>query len=362
MQPKVIAFYLPQFHAIPENDEWWGKGFTDWVNVKKAQPLFSGHNQPRTPLKGYYDLTDAETLRWQAGLAEKYNVSGFCFYHYWFAGKLLLEKPAEILLKHTDINMPFCFSWANEPWARTWDGKAKQVLMPQDYGNESDWKDHFNYLLPFFKDSRYIKVNGKPMFLIYKTRSIPHCAEMMNMWIELAKENGLDGIHFVQTIRENQLDTRNLPFSANAEFEPARSISLQGACTLQAQRVRRMIIRTFNKITGKQCLTNAIIPFSKIAGISLSTDSPEGTYAGIFAGWDNSARRNTDATIILPPTKNEFADYLREKIKQTQNKYHTNFIFVNAWNEWAEGTYLEPDTLNKYMFLETINEVLREFE
>ena len=152
MTAKIIAFYLPQFHTIPENDSWWGKGFTDWINVKKARPLFHGHQQPKIPQgDNYYDLSSPETIRWQAQLANKYNIYGFCFYHYWFNGKLLLEKPAEMLLRHPDIPLRFCFSWANEPWARTWDGKSHQILINQEYGNEDDWVKHFDYLLPFFQ-------------------------------------------------------------------------------------------------------------------------------------------------------------------------------------------------------------------
>lgn len=362
MHPKIIAFYLPQFHAIPENDAWWGKGFTDWVNVKKARPLYEGHLQPRIPLKGYYDLSDVEVMRWQSELAKQYDVAGFCFYHYWFDGKLLLEKPAEQLLVHKDLDMPFCFSWANEPWARTWDGKAHQVLMPQRYGNRKDWEEHFDYLLPFFKDPRYICVDGCPMFLIYKTRSIPQCKEMMELWIEKARMAGLPGIHFVQTIRENQLDDRDLPFSANAEFEPARSIRLQGRWVLQLQRVRRSVLRLYNKVCGCSHKTNAVIPFEKMVGLSLGTNSPVSTYGGVFAGWDNTARRTTDATIISSPSKEQFADYLRKKIKQTREVYHTNYIFVNAWNEWAEGTYLEPDTDRHYEYLEAVREVVGEFQ
>ena len=166
---KIISFYLPQFHVIPENDEWWGKGFTDWNNVRKGFVYLKGQEQPRVPLNdNYYDLTDIDTLRWQADLMAKYNVYGQCFYHYWFDGKLLLEKPSELLLENKDISIRFCFSWANEPWARTWDGKNHCVLMPQKYGGKKDWRKHFDYLLPFFKDERYIKENDCPMFIIFQ--------------------------------------------------------------------------------------------------------------------------------------------------------------------------------------------------
>ena len=165
-KPHIIAFYLPQFHTIPENDEWWGKDFTEWTNVKKTKPLFLSHNQPRVPLdKNYYDLMNPATFLWQTELAKKYNVDGFCFYHYWFDGKLLLEKPLEMWLKHPEFDRAFCFSWANEPWTRSWDGLNKNILMPQNYNGEKDIIAHFNYMLPFFNDSRYIKIDNKPVFV-----------------------------------------------------------------------------------------------------------------------------------------------------------------------------------------------------
>ena len=225
---KIIAFYLPQFHTIPENDTWWGKGFTEWVNVKKAKPLFKGHDQPRIPLNNnYYDLNNPETLKWQANLAHQYGVDGFCFYHYWFKGKLLLEKPAESLLKRENIALDYCFCWANEPWARTWDGRNRNVLMPQEYGGREEWKKHFDYLLPFFKDVRYIKENNKPMFVIYKSTLIEECRDMMDYWSELAVNNGFEGLFFVETLKKRFPDQRELPFSAKVEFEPYGALNMR---------------------------------------------------------------------------------------------------------------------------------------
>lgn len=359
--PKIIALYLPQFHAIPENDAWWGKGFTDWTNVRKAKPLFDGHRQPRVPFgNNYYDLSKDETLKMQASLAESYGVYGFCFYHYWFNGKLLLEKPAEMLLANKSINMRFCFSWANEPWARTWDGRANQVLMPQSYGDESDWRQHFDYLLPFFNDERYIKVDGKPMFVIYKTRSIPCAKEMMELWIEWAEQSGLPGIHFVETLRDGTIDNRNLPFSAKMEFEPARTDYQIPFLELNYRRVRRRIIGLINNLFHTHFMLNTPWTFERIASRALLSYSPAGTYGGAFIGWDNTARKNLASTIILPPTKDEFKEYLRKVMKKTIEAYHTDFVFVNAWNEWAEGTYLEPDTDNGYAYLEAIKELQEE--
>jgi len=358
MSPRIIAFYLPQFHAIPENDEWWGKDFTDWVNVRKARPLFNGHQQPRIPLnENYYDLSKVETLQWQTEIANKYGVYGFCFYHYWFNGKMLLEKPAEMLLADKSIALHFCFSWANEPWARTWDGKAKQVLMPQSYGGRDDWEKHFHYLLPFFQDERYIKEDGQPMFLIYKTSSIPCAKEMMNLWNELARKNGFKGIHFVETLRDGHIDKRDLPIKARVEFEPARTNRQQHPIVLNYKRIRRVAIHTTNRVLHKKHLLNKPFPFMNVAECSINNHSPEGTYGGVFVGWDNSPRRSLASTIVLPPTKEEFKSYLEAKIKVTKERYHTNYVFVNAWNEWAEGTVLEPEERTGYAYLEVIKEL-----
>lgn len=354
---KIIAFYLPQFHAIPENDEWWGKGFTDWTNVKKGIRYVKGQEQPRIPLNdNYYDLSKLETLKWQADLMNEYGLYGMCFYHYWFHGKLLLQKPAEMLLANKDVKMRFCFSWANEPWARTWDGKNQSILIQQNYGKEKEWIDHFEYLLPFFKDSRYIKEGGCPMFLIYKSSSIKDCEKMMALWDELAKNAGFNGMHFVETLRGNMPETRDLPYKAKVEFEPARTNYTYSKFELNLNRIRRRIVNIVNHIFGTSFLLNKPQQFKKIATRSLSLLSPVGTYGGVFVGWDNTARRGVYATIILPPTASEFNEYLKEKARITQDIYKTNYLFINAWNEWAEGTYLEPDTIHKYDYLNAIKE------
>ena len=176
---KIIAFYLPQFHNIPENDEWWGDGFTEWTNVKKAKPLYEGHMQPRVPLGGnYYNLLDDNVKIWQADLAKKYGVYGFCYYHYWFNGKMLLEKPMEQMLANKEVDIPFCICWANEPWTKAWVGDERKLLIAQEYGQEEEWKQHFMYLLPFFKDERYITKNGKPLFVFYRPDIVPCMKEI----------------------------------------------------------------------------------------------------------------------------------------------------------------------------------------
>lgn len=219
---KTIAFYLPQYHSIPENDAAWGEGFTEWTNVKKSKPVIKKQLQPKVPLdQNYYNLLDEESLKWQSDLAKKYNLYGFCYYHYWFNGKLLLEKPAEIMLKNETINTKFCFSWANEPWSKTWTGQEKDVIVEQNYGDREDWLRHFEYLLPFFKDNRYIKEDEKPMFIIYKPDIIPNCLKMMEFFNEQAQKHGFAGIYFgfqfPSSFSNNQNESN---FDFGIEFEP----------------------------------------------------------------------------------------------------------------------------------------------
>ncbi|MFK9094227.1 glycoside hydrolase family 99-like domain-containing protein [Bacillus salipaludis] len=355
---KVIAFYLPQFHVIEENNRWWGKGFTEWTNLRKAKAYRKEQYQPREPYNdNYYDLSNIETMKWQAKLAKEYGVYGFCFYHYWFNGKLLLEKPAENLLKHEEIDINYCMSWANEPWSRTWDGKDHEVLMGQTYGDKEAWKEHFIYLLPFFKDKRYIKIKNKPMFLIYKSKSIKDCKQMMELWEELAQDNGFDGVHFVETLREKETEKRSLPFSAKVEFEPARTLNGEPLIVKNYNRVRRRVIKGVNILLRKEIPLNKKYLFNDMSNKSLKNLSSDNTYGGVFVGWDNTPRRGNASLYVTESTKEEFKDYLSQKMEITKKIYKTEYVFINAWNEWCEGTYLEPDKKNKFKYLEAIREV-----
>jgi len=224
-QLRIIAFYLPQYHEIPENNEWWGDGFTDWVNVKKAKPLFSGHIQPKKPHAdiGYYNLLDIETIVKQTEIAKNYGINGFCFYHYWFKGKKLLEKPFENVLKLKKPDFPFCLCWANEPWARTWDGRDYDVLQKQAYGDEKEWREHFQYILPALRDERAIKIDGKPIFLIYRIEHMDrHANEMISLWRKEAKKEGLRDLYIISMLNNKFTDSKIRAFDIDAvcEFFP----------------------------------------------------------------------------------------------------------------------------------------------
>lgn len=351
---NTIAMYLPQFHRVKENDEWWGEGFTEWNAVKAAEPLFSGHNQPRVPLdENYYDLMNKNTMKWQADIAREYGVDGFCFYHYYFKNKRkILEKPAENLLKLKDIKINYCMCWANETWARTWtnisganswserfepkDKKGDGILLEQDYGDAMDWEEHFNYLLQFFKDDRYIKVENKPMFLIYKPEDIQDIDKMMGLWNKLAKKNGFEGIYIiaVNTVRK---------------IGGVDAILLHGPVAYYSALIAGMKVEPefpngICSIEYNKCYENAI---------RHNIEFGQRIYYGGFVDYDDTPRRGKLGKYMKNADPNSFFENmfkLAKKNIQLGNKY----LFINAWNEWGEGNYLEPDEKNGYKYLQEL--------
>ena len=368
---KIITFYLPQFHEIPENNEWWGKGFTEWVNVKKAQPLYDGHEQPRVPLnENYYNLLDPNVQVWQAKIAKEYGVYGFCYYHYWFNGKLLLEKPMENMLKNRDIDIPFCVCWANEPWTRAWVGETK-VLIPQLYGEKREWKEHFEYLLPFLKDSRYICDDGKPLVVIYRPEVIECLNEMLDYWNELAIQEGFEGLTYAYQNIDFDLkaDKDDSRFKYNIEFQPlyARHDMFKNNHKY-IKALRRKVAAFVEKNFGFDLMRYGVGFFNKSNQISydeawnkILTRKPETekNVPGAFVGWDNTPRKGERGEIFVGDTPEKFEKYLTQQIIRAKNIYSKDMIFMYAWNEWAEGGYLEPDTRSGYKNLEAIKNALK---
>jgi len=358
--PKVLAFVLPQFHRIPENDAWWGEGFTEWTNVRKAAPLFPGHLQPRVPAEGrYYDLSDPATQDWQAQLAQRHGIHGFCYYHYWFNDKQLLQRPVELLLERGKPDLPFCLAWANEPWTRAWDGGEREVLMPQTYGTEPDWERHFRYLLRAFRDPRYLRVNGKPMFLIYRSASIDNCEAMVKCWRNLAEREGLPGLHLVSMLTLFARDERPQLFDAFAEFEPLYTINHGLPYWLYKRE------KWLNKLTQLRWRLFGAAPrvpnsydYRDIWRQIVRRKLPPNQYPGVFVDWDNSPRRGLNRSMVVRNFDGgAFADGFAAQVSKA-SQTNVEFVFVNAWNEWAEGAYLEPDEQRGLFFLETIRNVL----
>ncbi|WP_313340230.1 glycoside hydrolase family 99-like domain-containing protein [Lacrimispora sp.] len=359
---KAIAMYLPQFHRIPENDQWWGKGFTEWTAAKAAEKLFQGHYQPREPLNdNYYDLMQKKTMEEQADLALKYGLDGFCFYHYYFKnGRRVLEKPAENLLKWNDINMPFCFCWDNTSWARswsklgsklTWFDKEKErvydgngVLLEQKYGREKEWEEHFNYLLPFFQDDRYIKVDNKPVFLIYRTDEMACFTEMIDYWRKLAKIENLEGIFILGVNSCNEkIGMDGILFSGpSAYWNPIISSN-------HIEYENRNGIKCFDYET---IWKNVMIAGSK---------KNVKTYFGGFVDYDDTPRRGSQGVAFINTSVEIFEEYLY-KLACKNLSQNNELLFINAFNEWGEGMYLEPDKKRKYAFLEAIKTVKEKLE
>lgn len=364
---KLLALHLPQFHEIEENNRWWGKGFTEWSNVKRGRKLYPGHYQPKQPLNNdYYDLSDSNVLLRQAKLAKKYGIYGFCFYHYYFTGKKLLEKPVEAYLKQKD-KIPYCLAWANQSFARTWYGKEgdHEMLLKQTYGREKEWREHFEYLLPFFKDEKYIKVKNCPMFLIYLPQDFKECNSMVEKWNAWAREEGFDGIHFVAM--DAWYDTKWFPIrmDATADFEPPRTMR---DVPMWIQKLGDEKRKRFSKvgITGN-ILKNALYvdnvrTYDMMVRLSLRRkhcNNLRRNYLGVFTGWDNTARKDESGFVVTGSTPQKFKNYLKKQILKSQ-EMQNEYLFINAWNEWSEGAYLEPDEKHGYAYLRAVREAVKE--
>lgn len=374
MSVKIIALYLPQYHAIPENDSWWGKGFTEWTNVRNAKPVFQWQVQPKVPLNNnYYNLLDKETVEWQTKLANQYGIYGFCYFHYYFKGKKLLEKPAENLLKWKDINQRFCFFWANDSWCRTWSAakagttwSAKDekimpddngMLMEQTYGNSADWEEHFRYLNEFFQDDRYIKVNNKPMFYIYNLSKIPCAKEMFSLWNRLAKENGFNGIHIVSVNEPNDNNIPQVEAIAHYGFHKASRSKMIGVLS----KIKNKLKRHAASSLGIQKLNKDVWSYDKMWNLILSV-KPYGNiqnYPGGFVNYDDTPRKGFNGTVMKGVTPKLFEKYLRKQIIRAKEVFHSEYLLLDAWNEWGEGNYLEPDEQWGYEYLEALQKALR---
>lgn len=352
---RTIAFYLPQFHTISENDQWWGKGFTEWVNVRTSKPQFKGHIQPEIPYQNkYYNLLDSEVQIEQAKLAKKYGIEGFCYYHYWFEGKLLLEKPMENMLNNSAIDIPFCVCWANETWARTWDGNERDVLISQNYNEDAGaWKRHFEYLLPFFKDKRYIKIGNKPVLIIYKPQLITNGAEMISYWNKLAIEEGYDGLYMgYQHHSAFDYDLTSYGFNFAIEFEPFYTVR---ECQKNGEKLESITKKIKKKIFRFPTIYDYDFIWGKI--ISRKPEN-EKHCPGAFPSWDNTPRRGNKSIVFWKPSPEKYREYLLKRIVNAKKYYNSEFLFINAWNEWAEGAHLEPDENNGFKYLEATKSAL----
>jgi hypothetical protein len=426
---KLVALYFPQFHRIPENDQWWGKGFTDWTNVRKAEPQFPGHYQPRVPKDDrYYDQSELATIKWQVELAKSHGLYGFCHYHYWFDGKQLLETPTNLMLENKDIDFPFCLAWANEPWSRRWDGREQDLLLAQTHRPDPAlWEKHFEYLFRAWSDARAIRIDGKPVFMIYRPHLVIQLGEMLAFWTRLAQERGLPGLFFVAMKQYEYPQPELLKFfDASMHFQPFEALAspdfrwlpreeekkpapatVEAAITMADPAEPPVIAPGFVRKQWKKLpysfrlaahtlkwqLKNAlmVVPRRAFALLSKSVqarvlalrtqrapalviwdydsmwtqmikveqDQGLTTFPGAFVDWDNTPRYGKRAHLFKGASPERFRYWFNQLVKVTATRpAKERIIFLNAWNEWAEGTYLEPDERYGKQYLEIVRDAL----
>jgi len=354
---RLIAFYLPQYHPIPDNDKWWGQGFTEWTNVGKAKSLFRTHYQPRVPADlGYYDLRVPETRKAQADMAREYGIEGFCYWHYWFGnGKRLLERPFNEVLTSCEPDFPFCLAWANETWKGFAHGlKNRNILIEQLYPGVDDYTAHFYEVLPAFKDKRYITVEGKPLFMIYKPLENEEILVFMETWRKLAFENGLSGVFFVG-------QNADLKFSAdeilNKGFDGVNTVRLHNY-QLNYRSMVSKIVKHLNKyLTG----VPQVYSYKTVSKFFFDTkiDKSEKIFPTLITGWDHSPRSAREALVLTDYTPDNFESSVKEVMSIIKDKKKDNrLVFVKSWNEWAEGNYLEPDMRWGKRFLEVLKKYI----
>lgn len=381
MKPRIIGLYLPQYHPIPENDEWWGKGFTEWTNVAKARPLFRGHYQPRIPADlGFYDLRLPEVREQQAQLAREAGLEGFCYYHYWFGnGRQLLERPFNEVLASGKPDFPFCLCWANHDWtSKTWQKgnnfRRDSMIMKMEYSKE-DYVRHFNYVLPAFRDPRYITVDGKPLFAVWAPHHIPDAREFIDLWQQLARENGLPGIHFVG---HTDNAGKGLPgqaadyYSADKAKEYYQAVLDLGFDAVMSSGYRRAVALLQGKtrmmwrmLSGKTFApTYSKMDYSRLmANYYVPEDAGENIYPTLLPQWDRTPRAGKNSEIVVDSTPARFQETVETAIELIRQKEPEHqLLFLKAWNEWGEGDYVEPDLKFGHGYIQAIRQAIGKAE
>ncbi|OGT06721.1 MAG: lipopolysaccharide biosynthesis protein [Gammaproteobacteria bacterium GWF2_41_13] len=351
---RCIAIYLPQFHPIPENDEWYGKGFTEWTNVTKAKSLFKGHYQPILPADlGFYDLRLSEVRIAQAELAKEYGIEAFCYWHYWFGnGRRILERPFQEVLESGKPDFPFCLAWANGSWTAAWYGMPHKILLKQEYPGTEDHKQHFYTLLSAFKDERYIRVNNKPLFFIYNPRELPNANDFMRLWNELAKKEGLHGMYFVGALRgdKERLDGYDATTLLDSYDNTPEKYAFLG-------RIPRAIIRRLLRVVRANLLKvpRRVIEYDDFVKYLNNRKLGEKELPLIMPNFDDTARIGLRGTVMINPTPRKFDIMFKNALKKIDQKSpDEKIIFIEAWNEWAEGNYLEPDRKFGRQYLDVV--------
>lgn len=380
MKARVIAYYLPQFHPIPENDKYWGKGFTEWTNVAKAKPLFKGHYQPRIPADlGFYDLRLPEVREQQAQMAREAGIEGFCYWHYWFGNsKRLLQRPFNEVLQSGKPDFPFCLAWANHSWkTSTWENGGKdRMIVEQRYLGEEDYTMHFQEVLPSFRDKRYITIEDKPLFAIFDPYNFRDVSNFIKTWQRLAKENGLKGIYFIaicnssSTLQRNADGTlkRVTPNLQSSErvYNDLLNLGFDGINSFGKSRAEMLCMGKYMRIVKK--LLHQYLPFLPTHCINYEKitqhffapeDSWQNVYPSIFPQWDRTPRAGNSEGVYIKATPTSFKKHIQDALNVIKNKdVEHQILFLRSWNEWGEGNYVEPDLKYGHAFLDAIKETI----
>ena len=376
MKPRIIGLYLPQYHPIPENDEWWGKGFTEWTNVVQAKPQFRGHYQPRIPADlGFYDLRLPEVREQQAELAREAGLEGFCYYHYWFGnGKQLLERPFNEVLASGKPDFPFCLCWANHDWTnKTWTkGRSlrKDSVIAKMHYDIDDYRRHFDYVLPAFRDKRYITVDGKPLFAIWAPRDIPDARQFIDLWQQLARENGLRGIHFVgYTQNASSHATKSGKRLWDAEqaaerYQEVLDMGFDAVISSGLGRAQAFVKGKWRKALFVTCYKK--LPMSLRTDYAkamrhyyVEEDAWENVYPTLMPQWDRTPRDARNSDPLTNSTPDKFQQTILEALRLIKDKQAEHqILFLKAWNEWGEGNYVEPDLQFGHGYIQAIRQAI----
>ncbi|HTN46283.1 MAG TPA: glycoside hydrolase family 99-like domain-containing protein [Flavipsychrobacter sp.] len=360
---RAIAFYLPQFHPIPENDEWWGEGFTEWTNVKKATPLFEGHKQPVIPGElGYYDLRDTNVREKQAKLAIEHGIEGFCYWHYWFGdGRRILQHVFEDVLESGKPDFPFCLSWANESWTGIWHGAKDRILIEQRYPGKEDYINHFKFLIKAFSDRRYIRVDDKPLFIVYRPQDIPNILEFVSVFRKEAQNSGLKGLYLVGNNAPDNWRPQEYGFDA---------VAPTGLHLVKTNMIKAK--EKFGNLSEKLMSKKINSPFVKGPFVFEYKDYLKRAlqknhvnykrFPCIIPNWDNTPRSQHGGWVLVNSFPEQFRVLLRDSIQAVKNySKDERIVFIKSWNEWAEGNYLEPDMAHGRKYLEVCREEIEDF-
>ncbi len=354
--PKALAIYLPQFHPFAENNEWWGEGFTEWTNVTAAKPLFRGHYQPQLPTdNGFYDLRLPDIREQHAKMAKEFGIDGFCYYHYWFSGKKLMNEPIDQILESGNPDFPFCYFWANETWSRRWEGDESKVLIAQEYSEEDD-RAHAEWLIRSFKDKRYIKVNGRPLFLVYKPYELPNAKRTIEIFEEVCKAHGVPKPFFVGSNSHNpQANPADIGFDMAIHFQTRHN--LLSEFWIDGFTPKRMVR---NLLQGIFNPTLKVYDYKQYKQRAIQHKIKYKGFPCVIVGFDNTARKKGNAVILRNQNVPDFKASLIDAVKDVEAyDEDEQIVFINSWNEWAEGNHLEPCRKFGTQFLEAVKEVFK---